>query len=82
MYSGSQAQGLKVDGISYVRSTVKHASILDGTAKTYLIGEKYLNFEATVDINSGDDNQSWETSFDWDTTRFTEFAPVFDQESE
>jgi prepilin-type N-terminal cleavage/methylation domain-containing protein/prepilin-type processing-associated H-X9-DG protein len=73
------AAALNVDGISYVRSTVQHAAVRDGTAKTYLIGEKYLNFASAGDIKSGDDNQTWETSFDWDTTRFTEFGPEFDQ---
>jgi prepilin-type N-terminal cleavage/methylation domain-containing protein/prepilin-type processing-associated H-X9-DG protein len=76
-YSAAQ---LNCDGISHCRSAVRPAHINDGTSKTYLIGEKYLNY--VRDLNnaiSGDDNQSWEVGFDWDSYRFTEVAPDFEQ---
>jgi prepilin-type N-terminal cleavage/methylation domain-containing protein/prepilin-type processing-associated H-X9-DG protein len=71
---------LNADGVSHIRSMVREAHIKDGTSKTYLVGEKYLNFStAGTSTKSGDDNQTWEVGFDWDTYRFTAALPQPDQ---
>lgn len=71
---------LNADGVSHIRSMVREAHIKDGTSKTYLVGEKYLNFSTKgTSTGSGDDNQTWEVGFDWDTYRFTAALPQFDQ---
>ncbi|MGC4006995.1 MAG: DUF1559 domain-containing protein [Pirellulales bacterium] len=77
--SFSAAQ-LNCDGVSHIRSQVRVKNIIDGTSKTYLIGEKYLNAMRSSDtVMSGDDNQSWEAGLDWDTYRWTASPPLFDQ---
>jgi hypothetical protein len=43
-------------GVCFVRSEVSVAKIADGTTKTYLIGEKYLNPEV---YDTGDDPSDW-----------------------
>jgi len=35
-------------GINFLGGQVKVANILDGTSKTYMVGEKYLNPDATI----------------------------------
>ena len=72
------AAQLNCNGISHWRSEVKPRSVIDGTSKTYLLGEKYINFFSAGPINSGSDNQSWEIATDWDTYRFGQVAPDFD----
>lgn len=68
------------DGVSFIRSMVRDSHIRDGLAKTYLVGEKYLNYSTSGQgVNSGDDNQTWQVGFDWDTYRFTALPPEFDQ---
>lgn len=72
--------GLNADGVSHNRSMVREAHIKDGTAKTYLMGEKYLNFATDgTSTGSGDDNQTWEVGYDWDTYRVCSTAPACDQ---
>ena len=76
----SPAAALTADGVSHARSMVREAQIKDGTAKTYLMGEKYLNFSSNgTSTGSGDDNQTWEVGFDWDTYRVTNILPLCDQ---
>jgi prepilin-type N-terminal cleavage/methylation domain-containing protein/prepilin-type processing-associated H-X9-DG protein len=65
-------------GVSYYRSEVTLAQITDGTANTYLVGEKYLRPEsyegaksraedpASFDLG---ENQSLYTGFEWDNHR-------------
>lgn len=76
--SSFTAAQLNCNGISHWRSQVKPRSVTDGTSKTYMLGEKYINFFTTGPINSGSDNQSWEIATDWDTYRFGQVAPDFD----
>lgn len=62
-------------GVMYYRSELKPARILDGTSKTYLVGEKYLHPEAydcTVTTGIGctwGDNESMYTGYEWDNHR-------------
>jgi prepilin-type processing-associated H-X9-DG protein len=44
-------------GIHFVRSTIKLRNITDGTSKTYLLGEKYLNPHRYED--GGDVSDDW-----------------------
>lgn len=58
-------------GISFVRSQVKISSISDGTSKTLLIGEKYLNPEDYETGKDTGDNHPWAMSHNNDTHRWT-----------
>ncbi len=67
------------NGATFVRSEVKSAQIHDGTSKTYLLGERYLHFSNYDSGSPGDDDQSWDSGYDWDVNRWTNVAPLFDQ---
>lgn len=58
------------NGVSYYRSEVTISQLIDGTSKTYLVGEKYLRVES-YDFSSPTwgDNQSIYTGFEWDNHR-------------
>ena len=72
------ANDSKSDGISFILSLVKIKHITDGTSKTYMLGERFI-WNRTYETGSdGDDNQSWDTSYDWDVYRWTGSAPVSD----
>ena len=63
------------NGVSYYRSQVRPAQVLDGMSKTYLCGEKFLAPEFYDDVNQSDspammgDNQSAWAGFEWDNHR-------------
>ncbi len=59
------------NGIFYVRSMRKMAEITDGTANTYLAGEKYIDSDHYDDGTEPYDDQGWDTGFDWDTIRWS-----------
>ncbi|MDX1963817.1 MAG: DUF1559 domain-containing protein [Pirellulales bacterium] len=65
----------KTNGVSYLRSMVKIKNITDGTSKTYLVGERFLFTDTYETGRHGDDNQSWDTAYDWDTYRWTNIPP-------
>ena len=56
-------------GISYERSEVGMRHVEDGTSKTYLIGEKYLNPDFYLTGTDGADNETWCTGFNNDNYR-------------
>jgi prepilin-type N-terminal cleavage/methylation domain-containing protein/prepilin-type processing-associated H-X9-DG protein len=63
-------------GVTYYRSEVKLSQITDGTAKTYLVGEKYLRPESYEGAAAAGqpgwslgENQSMYTGFEWDNHR-------------
>lgn len=61
-------------GVMHIRSEIKLSRITDGTTKTYLIGEKYMNpdfYDGFVEGQPKDwgDNQSAYCGFDWDHHR-------------
>ena len=63
-------------GITYYRSEVRLRQIKDGTSKTYLVGEKYMNPEGyDGSVTDAGDNQSLYTGFEWDNTRLTYYVP-------
>jgi prepilin-type processing-associated H-X9-DG protein len=65
-------------GISFLRSEIGINHVSDGTSKTYLIGEKYLN-PANYDTGSDpSDNETWCTGYNNDTFRGTFQPPLQD----
>jgi prepilin-type processing-associated H-X9-DG protein len=63
--------GATDDGVFFLRSRTKIADITDGTANTYLAGEKNLDADHYDDGTPPDDDQGWNTAFDWDTVRWS-----------
>jgi len=61
----------EMNGMSHMRSEVKIRHVSDGLSKTYMVGERYIPFAKYEDGTSGDDNQSWDTGYDWDSYRWT-----------
>ena len=60
-----------MSGISYERSHVKISQIVDGTSKTYMVGEKFItndNYDTGADPG---DNETWCTGFNNDNFRVT-----------
>jgi prepilin-type processing-associated H-X9-DG protein len=63
------------NGVSYYRSDVRPAQVVDGLSKTYLCGEKFLSPEFYEDVNQSDspammgDNQSAWVGYEWDNHR-------------
>jgi prepilin-type N-terminal cleavage/methylation domain-containing protein/prepilin-type processing-associated H-X9-DG protein len=68
-YSGTDL--LKHNGVSYIRSMVNDGLIRDGLSKTYLLGERYLHFTTYDTGKPSDDDQSWDSGYDWDVNRWT-----------
>ncbi|MGC4004244.1 MAG: DUF1559 domain-containing protein [Pirellulales bacterium] len=73
------AKAAATDGVCNTGSEIKASLIKDGLSKTYLVGEKYLALQRGSETTFGDDNQTWDTAYDWDTYRWTSGAPYFDQ---
>jgi len=64
------------NGMSYLRSKVRVIDVIDGTSKTYLVGEKYVLPEAyyTADLDQAD-NSNLMTGYENDQYRSTYFPP-------
>ena len=59
-------------GIIFQRSEVAVQHVTDGTSKTYLLGERYLNPQNyNRELDSSDDNWGWAWGFDNDHERIT-----------
>lgn len=67
------------NGLIFATSRVKHAEISDGTAHTYLLGEKYLNPDHYGTGLSSEDNENWTTGFNNDNYRSGLLAPLRDR---
>ena len=81
---GSLEQGLSgqgsVDnsnftGVVYARSEVTIQQVPDGTSKTYLAGEKYLNSEHYLTGGDAADNETWCTGWNNDNYRVAGNCP-------
>jgi prepilin-type N-terminal cleavage/methylation domain-containing protein/prepilin-type processing-associated H-X9-DG protein len=46
----------------------------DGTANTYLVGEKYLNPDGYLNSADYGTDDTWDEGFDWDNVRFVRFC--------
>ena len=64
-------------GVTGPSSTIKIRQISDGTTKTLLYGEKYLNLN-TVDTTDSDNDQGWNMGWDRDVARWTNAPPQSD----
>jgi prepilin-type N-terminal cleavage/methylation domain-containing protein len=59
-------------GINFFGGEIKLKQITDGTSKTYMVGEKFLDpdaYDSDGGINGGD-NHSYFQGFDWDVNRW------------
>jgi prepilin-type processing-associated H-X9-DG protein len=70
-YSWTFAVSGTANGICYQRSLVRMAQISDGTAKTAMIGEKYLNPDRYFDGVDSADDQCVFTGHDRDNAGYT-----------
>ena len=76
----------RYNGVCNMRSEIRLAQILDGTSKTYLIGDKYLRPESYDGVGSigsptydTGDNETLFTGFNRDFQRSTRFQPLQDR---
>jgi prepilin-type N-terminal cleavage/methylation domain-containing protein/prepilin-type processing-associated H-X9-DG protein len=76
---GSQRPESLFSGVSFVRSRVRVSQITDGLSKTYLLGEKYLNPDATSTGTDRGDNENYLAGFNNDSSRSTMLAPLQDR---
>ena len=60
-----------VTGVICRHSRFRMASITDGTANTYLLGEKYMMPDHYLDGTADDDDQCWSCGYDYDVNRWT-----------
>lgn len=66
-------------GISYARSEISIAKILDGTSKTYMLGEKYLNPDHYVTGEAPADDMGMYEGCAFDTYRWAGRTPTRDR---
>lgn len=72
-------------GINYLGAEIKFKHIIDGTSKTYMVGEKYLNAASydtdgtELDSDPGD-NINMYSGFDWNVNRWTCMACIPSQD--
>ncbi|MBN1853412.1 MAG: DUF1559 domain-containing protein [Pirellulales bacterium] len=69
----------ELTGVCFERSEVGIRHITDGTSKTYMVGEKYLNPEYYENGLSEGDNETWCTGFNNDNYRCAFYSPVQDR---
>src|SRR5262245_54473999 len=66
-------------GVSFQRSEVGIKHITDGTSRTYLIGERFLDIKNYETGNDGGDNETWCTGFNNDNFRMAFDPPAQDR---
>jgi prepilin-type N-terminal cleavage/methylation domain-containing protein/prepilin-type processing-associated H-X9-DG protein len=66
---------LEFSGISFQRSEIKFQHVTDGTSRTYLVGEKYLDASHYTDGTDTGDNETWCTGHNNDNLRTTADVP-------
>jgi prepilin-type N-terminal cleavage/methylation domain-containing protein len=79
-WTGTDGSGKQLgEFLANVPSLVKVARILDGTGKTFVIGEKYVrndNYQGGLRFHS--DDRGWSDGWDADVMRSTCFPPIHD----
>lgn len=78
-FNWNTASALENTGISFARSEVTVAKIIDGTTKTYLIGEKYLNPDHYTTGNAAADDMGMYEGCAFDTYRWAGRSPTRDR---
>jgi prepilin-type N-terminal cleavage/methylation domain-containing protein len=64
-------------GLTGPSSAIKIRQITDGTSKTLLYGEKYLNLD-NIETTDSDNDQGWNMGWDRDIARWTNVTPQVD----
>ena len=67
-------------GVNIFGVDIKLKHITDGTTKTYMVGEKFLDadaYDSDGTVNGGD-NHSYFEGFDWDVNRWADKLPLRD----
>ena len=67
------------NGVEHAGSRVGLRQVTDGTSKTYLFGEKYMNADAYTDGSDPGDNESLLMGHNGDLSRWAERAPLQDK---
>ena len=65
-------------GVIFRRSEIRLAEIPDGTSKTYLLGERYLNPDRYYDGGECNNDQGWDTGYDYDVNCWATHRPLQD----
>jgi prepilin-type N-terminal cleavage/methylation domain-containing protein/prepilin-type processing-associated H-X9-DG protein len=65
-------------GVIFRASALPLSMITDGTAKTYLLGERYLSPDCYEAWTCCDNDQGWDMGYDYDTIRGTLEPPMRD----
>lgn len=68
----------KQSGISYQHSEIKISQIVDGTSKTAMVGERYINADRYLDGNDPRDDQNIFVAHDRDMNGYTYFITQTD----
>jgi prepilin-type N-terminal cleavage/methylation domain-containing protein/prepilin-type processing-associated H-X9-DG protein len=77
--TGTNRQGrIVINGISFQRSEVAIRHVTDGTNKTFLFGEKYVNINRYIDGSDPGDNETWCTGYNNDNFRLAYIPPFQD----
>jgi prepilin-type N-terminal cleavage/methylation domain-containing protein len=66
-------------GICFQRSQIRPRDIVDGTSKTYLVGERYLRADAWDTGQDPADDQNSFVGYNVDTLRWSDVPPMQDQ---
>ena len=70
-------------GISTFRTGARLAQVVDGTSKTALVGEKFVEprfYDGGCGGQNGGDNSSMYQGYDWDNTRWAQGNPAQDED--
>lgn len=65
-------------GTIIMAGQLRDTQVRDGTAKTYLLGERHIWFDAYENGTLGDDNEGWIAGFNNDSIRWSSLAPESD----
>ena len=79
--SDSAARVAGLTGVSHERSEVGMQQIVDGTSKTYLIGEKFILPAYYFTGTDAGDNETWCTGFNNDNYRAGLYPPARDSDT-
>lgn len=75
----TKSRGKTFTGVVFERSELSLKRILDGTSKTYFVGEKYLNAEHYTTGGDPADNETWCTGWNNDNYRIALRVPMRDR---